>query len=117
MEVRHIGKRGAAIEGDVPRYSYHAQLVTTEPRRMSGKRRQRIMAYLGSYQIGEQDDVEARIEFWRSVEQRLAVLDVGDEVKARIVASLAERMPRPTADEVMNEIPSARAVGQTADAP
>jgi hypothetical protein len=74
MEVRHIGKRGATVEGDVPRSSYYAQLVTTEPRRVSGKRRQRIIACPGSYQDGEQDDLDARIEFWRGVEQRLATL-------------------------------------------
>jgi hypothetical protein len=101
VEVRNIGKHGVKVAGDVPRHSYHAQLVTSE--RVNGQPRQRVIAYLGSYQdtpmpanwVGRM-----HFDFWRTAERRLAEVGVSDTDKARIRAALAKRVPRPTAAEV-----------------
>lgn len=96
--------------------TYHAQLV--ESRRIDGKPRQRVIAYLGAYSPGalalcEREASHAarwgiynplspaayRAHFWDTVEKALAQVDAPDEVKARIRTKLMERVPALTEQE------------------
>jgi len=77
-----------------------AQLVKSE--RVDGKPRQRIVAYLGALQDGARD-VRAREWFWKRLLPRLDALNLDAAERARIVAQIAEVVPRGTEVERLEE--------------
>ena len=88
---RRSRKRG----GDYPLLT----AVLVESRRVDGKPRQNHVAYLASIRersIGEPG--RAHDGFWASVEANLDALELDNETRMKIEASIAERVPRMTAE-------------------
>jgi hypothetical protein len=64
---------------------------------VDGKWRHKHVAVVGSF-VAETLDIAARCDFWRAARQRLSIY-VKDGERARIDATLARRVPPPTAAE------------------
>jgi len=85
--------RGHAKHGSVTHYA-----VLVESVRVDGRPRQRFVAHIAGYNEG--DSRRARemqaVYFWRQAEGRLNTLNLATDLRARVEAKLAERMPRPS---------------------
>ena len=71
--------------------------ILVESVRVDGKWRHRHVACIGSF-VAETLDVEARRDFWKAANGRLSIY-VNDGERGRIEATLARRVPPPTAAE------------------
>ncbi len=72
-----------------------AELV--ECRRVDGKPRQRLLAYLGGIREAYVDEREGKHRaFWRGVDERLDTLGLDPETRARVEASVESRVRRVT---------------------
>ena len=71
--------------------------VLVESRRVDGKPRQRVVAYLGGIREAHVDERErAHRTFWRGVDDRLDALGLDAEARARVEASVESRVRRVT---------------------
>jgi hypothetical protein len=73
--------------------------VLVESRREADKVRQRFVCHLGSIRERQLQHLSHRAHFWRSVERKLAGLELPDAQRAKIEAALAARVTRPTPAE------------------
>jgi len=71
-----------------------------ESRRVDGKPRQRILAYLGSINERFLDATWQQRNFWLTASQKLEALDLSKEERAAIDARLQAVVPRLTQDEL-----------------
>ncbi len=93
-----------AKHGSVTHYA-----VLVESVRVDGQPRQRFVAHLTSYNEGDNRNAEMKpVDFWRQAEHRLNGLNLDGDLRARVEAKLAERMPRP-APEFLAELKRRRA--------
>ena len=71
--------------------------VLVESRRVDGKPRQRVIAYLGGIREAHIDERERQHRaFWRSVDVHLDALGLDPETRARVEASVESRVRRVT---------------------
>lgn len=72
--------------------------VLVENIRIDGKPRQKTIKYLSG--IGENNpSVYSRMMFWEKAEKNLASLNLAPDVQEKILASLRERVPKPSDEE------------------
>jgi hypothetical protein len=62
--------------------------------------RQKFLGYLGAYYLAEAGDVERVAEFWQKIDGRLDALDISFEDRAKAVAAIASRVPRPSKQQL-----------------
>ncbi len=72
--------------------------VVVESRRLDGKPRQRLVAYLGSIRRDEIHRVGGRHKFWTRVDERLAGFPPED--RERLAAAVEVLVARPTTEEI-----------------
>ena len=73
--------------------------VLVECRRVDGKPRQRVIAYLGGIREAYVDEREREHRaFWEGVDERLDELGLDPETRARVEASVESRVRRVTPD-------------------
>ena len=75
--------------------------ILVESVRVDGKWRHKHVAVVGSF-VAETLDVAARREFWKAANERLSIY-VNDAERGRIEATLARRVPPPTAEDAINK--------------
>jgi hypothetical protein len=78
-------------------------VVLVESRRVEGKPRQRVIAYLGAYEDDDRDDPRARREFWHDVRAALDGLRLDAAFRQRLEAQIAARIPPATTEECARE--------------
>lgn len=86
---------------------YALDAVLVESMRIGGKPRQRHVAHLASIReddLAPEAKPQWRAQFWRTVDKRLTGMDLGDGDRARIVATLEDRVPRLTAEQYEAEL-------------
>jgi hypothetical protein len=89
--------KGSAYRGKTTRI----RAILIESVSVDGKSRQRHIAVIASF-VAETLDVEARRDFWRAAHERLSIY-VNDGERGRIEATLARRVPPPTAEDAINK--------------
>ena len=82
-----------------PRNKQQPSLVAVllESRRVNGRPRQRLVAYLGSIRRDDIGTLSGRSRFWAGADARLAGFTSED--RGRFVRALEDLVPRPTAEE------------------
>jgi hypothetical protein len=80
------------------RFLLTAQLVRSE--RISGKPRQKVVAYLGAISEEQLGEIGARVGFWRGAMAKLDGLSLDAATRGEIEAELHSRVRRPTPEEV-----------------
>ena len=93
------------------RYALDATLVAAVS--VGGKKRQVFIAHLGRIREADLDKPWARVRFWRGIDRGLGVRRayvaggqayiVYPEIRERLEAALAAKVPRPTPEEVAAE--------------
>lgn len=71
-----------------------------ESRRVDGKPRQRVVAYLGSIGEGFLGEAGPRAYFWRQANSRLDALALSPPARATVESALLQVVRRPSADEL-----------------
>ena len=93
---KHIS-RGWRYRRETTRF----RAILVESVRVDGKWRHKHVAVIGSF-VAEMLDVETRRDFWKAANERLSIY-VNDDDRSRIEATLARRVPPPTAAEEINK--------------
>ena len=76
------------------------EAVLVQSVRVGGQPRQQTVGYLGSIRAQYRLAPAYRQAFWRSVERRLAVLDLPLATRQALEGQLAQQVPRPTPEEL-----------------
>lgn len=76
------------------------EAVLVQSVRVGGQPRQQTVGYLASIRVQYRTAPAHRQAFWRSVERRLAVLDLPQATRQTLEAQLAQQVPRPTPEEL-----------------
>jgi hypothetical protein len=96
-------KKGRQGVPQAPVIRHCAMLVVSE--RRDGAPRQRVVKYLASIDARYLPNPIHRQAFWLQCDERLAEVELAPDLRERTHATLAERVPRPTAGE-LEELPT-----------
>jgi len=105
--VRKAGMDPADVRTKPAPDVFTLDAVLVESVRIEGKPRQRHIAHLAT--IREADlatgaDPCWRVQFWRKISRRLDDLEIEGADRVRVLDAVAQRVPRPTADDAEREI-------------